>query len=303
MVGGIMRRSVLPIACLVLICGRVAAADRTIITADLDRLGLGASVFDIDHAKEFFQSRKVKAPAADGVVVLDVIPNGPLASAGLRSFDVVTVFGKQKLKSKAHFLELLDGLRDGDGEVAVTGYRLISGQKGSSWKLGTVKVTPLPLKVCLINSMRESKDDVGGSSTVREQTAPALSELLNDVQMRFLLDGGKAVSPSLIVQWVGTKDLLGMESVQIRAGETLLDLKIRDRHFDNKVGKCWEWGAVPITWDSAQKLQAIWKSRNATLRIVGRDYRADRELSDEEKMRIKHTAHAFELRGGKWLDK
>lgn len=280
-----------------------AAADRTIITADFDRVGLGASFIDVDQAKEFWQAQKLKAPATDGVVVFDVIPNGPLAKAGLRSMDVITVFAKQKVKSAEQFSAMLDDLRDGDGEIPVTGYRLVSGTKTTSWKFGTVKATPEPAKITLMNAMLEARDEVRGGITVRERTAPALSELLNDVQMRFLIEDGKASDCSLIVQWVGEDGFIGIEGAQIRAGETLLDLKIRDVHIDNKVGKCWEWGAIPVTWDSAQKLKAIWKSNKATLRIVGRTYKADRELSIEEKSRIKHTAYAFELRGGKWPDK
>jgi serine protease Do len=64
---------------------------------------LGVAIEDVSADK----AKELKLPAARGVLIQDVDPNGPAAKAGLKAGDVITDFNGQQLQGTAQFRRMV----------------------------------------------------------------------------------------------------------------------------------------------------------------------------------------------------
>lgn len=296
-----MIRLVVLVCALSLPCASAAADGKSVIRFDRNRISLGMEGVHSDSVKDSFGKLRLKQPPTKGIVLLDSIPDGPIHKAGLRTFDLITVIDGQKTDTPEQFAAKTSQLT-GD-EIFISGFTVVRGKSASTWKAGRVKVKPMTLAEIFPAAMTREVDLVSKTTTVRESSAPAASQIVPTVNLTYLITNGKAHSPRLNVQYVG-QDFISLRSIVLQCRDESLSLNLPDVHIENSRSQSWEWSSTPVTWGLIQQLEAMWRLRaSGTLRHNGRDYKSDRELELDEICRIEHTAYAYELDGGVWPDK
>jgi len=68
---------------------------------------------------------------------------------------------------------------------------------------------------------------------------------------------------------------------------------------DHGSGSIWEWYDENVSVADMTMIKAIIKSKKATIRFIGNQYRRDHVISTQEKKSLQNTIDAFEALGGK----
>ncbi len=89
-----------------------------IIKGKVIRPWLGVYLRDIDQKISAF----LDLPAAEGVIVTDVLKDSPADKMGIKKYDIIKQTGPTKIKSSSEVLKIIEGLKPGD-ELSFVVYR------------------------------------------------------------------------------------------------------------------------------------------------------------------------------------
>lgn len=268
---------------------------------DLDSPAFGVEVIALSDAKDVFKEQKIVLPPTKlGVLLIHVEPHGPVAKAQLHQFDVITNIDRKPIQTIEEFSESVKGLSIGK-TYEVAGYRAYNVRGKANWKKGTVKITPVAKRDVFLHAMRQKRDDVQDITIYTHLDTAEFVNVKSEMFCYFASKNDK-LSLHLQIQYV-SEDWLFIERFIVKADDQNFTLTANQVDRDNGVKSdgeigIWEWHDRVVGPNERKVLDAIIKADKVTLRCEGRQYKKDRELSDEEIHRLKTVLTAYKILGG-----
>jgi hypothetical protein len=253
----------------------------------MQRATIGASVISIDSITDELKSNDAKLPIKSGVLVVSVIANSPASQAGLKALDLIQSINGKPVKTVEDFTNAIDSL-DVDEICTVAGYGYGVVSRKAFWKRGDVKVKTKAWRDIIVGSLDKTVDDIANKTVYRP---PGMPKFVNDKSYLGLyiietLNAGPMLRMKL---YFVAKDWLFIESMTVKTDSNTFTIKFNEineveRHVGNGIS---EWVDRAIGDKEREMFEAIADSNSATLRLNGRQFHEDRDLSAEEVSNVK----------------
>ena len=263
---------------------------------NLNDVVLGIRTMGVVEAKPALKKDKIDIPTTLGVILLEVSNYGPAAEAGITPMTVITMVGKQPIKSDAEFKELI--LKSEPGKpLQVTTQIPTTLQSGRTiWKKGTASVTPVTRKAFLFGCMDIVEDKFKGTAYYRHKDSPKVSSSGDEV---FVYAGkaNNALALRIKIQFAGD-DWLFVEGYTFKIGESTFTIKPATRSAferDNSAGRVWEWLDIAVDDETMKLVEALSNATSASMRYHGSKYTKDRDIPADELTRLRNTLFVYKI--------
>lgn len=257
---------------------------------DWDKKVLGIATVPLSENKDLLSQFKFKPPASNGLLIVGIDQNGPAAKAGLGLLDVITKIGSTPVKTSYDVDRSFEGSVD---QIKVQGFRRLPNGK---WKEGKVDCKIVTYKEFVLESTEVNIDEVDGKMLIvhkqEEKGRPTESSMLLQIIKP------KGEKPFLCVQFnrISQKLLMPQNYTLANQGNSLkLSGFLGNGSTDFQLGSIYEWHIHKLTNDEVAFIENIPNSNKVILRSSSSSVFEDREISDQEKFKMKIMLDRFKL--------
>ena len=273
-------------AIIILAAYRITAAGEK---PDFNRPSIGLSATDLPALTPEDKKAGVRWPAAKGVIVHYTWKGGPADSAGLGRLNIITAFGGEKVDALDDLTKAV--VAAGEKESTIAFFRPIQGKKNLIWKRQVAKLTPVKLGEIIAAQVERHVDEATGAVVLRHRDAPKVVNENSSCDLYIATPKGGKPQLAMRNTYVADDWLFIREYIFLVDGERfVITPPLGSVERDNK-STIWEWSTtVCDVGDETAPLykaaKAVAVGKDAKLIYQGRQYRKDREITDEERARI-----------------
>ena len=275
----------------------------------LDENTLGFTVVSRDASDEdllsYEKAMLLNAPKGAGVFVDRVFAHGQ-ADGKLWPLAIITQANGKPMKTSADWKNLIVALKPGD-KVKINFKPTLGNEIKSAWgKPETLSLTVSTKRDMARKAVTIKTDEVSGSKTAWFKDESKIATGDGPMRMWFSVGAdGKATQPMLVITHIG-KDWIFMDSVSVRAGDTLKTISLKDvivapsrKAVDGGVIEVCTVPMSGVVGDAAELMASKGKT---IVRLSGTKPSVDHTITHEQKLAMWGMVAAFEAFDGEWSE-
>jgi len=206
--------------------------------------------------------------------------------------------GARQLRSDADFAPAVLELPIGQPCILVVrGIEFVRGR--SVWQTRRVTVTPVTRRDYYSNSILKKEDEIKGLTYYHHRGEPAINS--NDLHV-YVIQKSEDTPPwlRLRIQYLGDSWLfISKYTLHARDTNLILNPDFNDVKRDNSARRIWEWYDIRVDDEILPMVYLLAEADDAKVRCHGSEYYSDRDISNNEKNRLKTVLAVYEMMGGK----
>ena len=267
----------------------------------LDEKTVGIEVLGFVDGKKGLERTNVPAPKGQGIFVERILPHSQ-AEGDIWFQELITQANKKSIRTEEDWQKLIEETPVGELVRMNVVTLLNDGKGGSSWGKATkVNLVVSTKREAARMAVTITTDAVSGSKNARLKDGSKIAVGDGPLRMSFGVGAdGKATQPMLVIFHIG-KDWIFMDSVSVRAGDTLKTISLKDATHSREAvgGSVIEVCAVPMSGIVREAAELMTKGKTI-VRLSGTKPHVDHAITPEQKDAMRSMLAAFVAYDGEW---